>query len=138
MMVLWLLIATVALAGMVLSERRVRLSSAAIAAMLGVASFRVGRLIGFFVVSVVVPLSPAITSAWRRRKRNTSRTERPPTRLAAAMVLAAAIAVLAASSLTMYRNLRCIHMEDWSPEPEAARFIIANRLQGVGAHLSRQ
>jgi hypothetical protein len=131
MIVLWLLVATIALASTALSSRRPSLSSAAIVCMLGVASFRVGRLIGFFVISVVVLLAPQIASAWQRRKLRAKRPERPPTRLATAMVLGAAIIVLAGSSTRIYNNLSCVQMEDdWSPEPAAALFVNANELQG--------
>jgi hypothetical protein len=131
MIVLWSLIALVSVLGVVLSERRPWLSHTAIVVMLGFASFRVARLIGFFAVASIMLLSPQIASAWQRRSRRVAAHQQPPTRFAATVVIAVSAIALIGASVQAYRNLTCIQMEeDWSPESAAANFVIANRLQG--------
>jgi hypothetical protein len=128
---LWGLIAVVAIGSMIVSLRRPRLSHAAIVCMLGVASLRVGRLIGFFALSVTLLLSPYIAAAWDRRVRSARRSHVPINRFAAGFGIAIAAAVIAASTVRMYDNLTCVRMEDaWSPEPAATAFIDANGLHG--------
>jgi len=130
MILLWSLLAVVATVSCLASALRPRLSAVAVVAVLGYASFRVGRLIGFFAVAVAILLAPQLASAWRRR-RATDRPRQPTTTLGSALVLGVAIVAMAGSLFTMYRNLACVRMEpDWSPEPEAANFVTSNRLHG--------
>jgi hypothetical protein len=127
---LWLIAAAVAFAAVFLSGRQPRASAVLVIAMLAVASFRVGRLIGFFALAVVILLGPAVSVAWNRRAARAS-VPKAPTRAEAVIVAAIAVGVLSWSAIQIDGNLKCIRIEpDWSPEPAAAQFIEGNGLHG--------
>jgi hypothetical protein len=105
--------------------RRINPAHLGIVFMCMIGSIRVSRLDAFFVLSVVVLLAAAITSAIRgdRQRRSNQGSVLP---VAAAIAVVGGISITASSA-----NFRCIPVEGrWAPEPEAAEFVQSQRLKG--------
>lgn len=128
---LWLGVAAVAIAGFVEHRRRrtVDIQSAAVVLMLGVASFRVNRLLSFFAIAAVMSFGPDLM-AWQARRR-TSAAAFAPSRLAGAAAAATALAVVLLAATVSARNAACIRMEPASfTEPELTALVRQHRLAG--------
>jgi hypothetical protein len=128
---LWTIVAAAAVMGIVAAaaRRRFDAQAAAIVLMLGVASFRVNRLLAFFTIGVVMLLGPAIGDALARRKRAPAAA--PTARLATAATLALAIAVIGGGAALSARNLSCIQMDETLfPDSDVASFAAARGLHG--------
>jgi hypothetical protein len=131
---LWALVAAVAAAALVVSvmRRTVDLQGSAIVLIFGLGSFRVSRLLSFFVLSVVMLLAPAIASMLRRRA-----PARPDHREHLAMpwvpavVLLLALALIGTGVSASARNISCIRFEDdLFPEAQAAGVLTAVGARG--------
>jgi hypothetical protein len=140
---LWTLTAAAAAAGLWRSfaNRDVDVRAAAIVLLLGIASFRVGRLLAFFTIATVMLLAPAVGAALSilsRQRRSTAahsedgRRAVPLARAAtAAAMLAIALVVSAGATTLSARNIGCIRMEpELFPEPEVAAVVAQHRVRG--------
>jgi hypothetical protein len=128
---LWTTVLVAAIAGTVsaAARRSFDWQSVAIVAMFAAASFRVNRLLAFFTLSVIVLLGAHIAALLERR---TSGAASPgPSRLAAAVAAALALAVVAGGITASAHNLTCIRMEDGTfPEPDVATLVERYDLRG--------
>jgi len=97
--------------------------------MFGLGSFRVSRLLSFFVLSVVMLLAPEIASMLRRR--SPTRRERPALTWVPAAALLLAIALIGTGVTASARNISCIRFEDdLFPEAQAAGVLTAGSARG--------
>jgi hypothetical protein len=128
---LWALVAAVAAAALVFSiaRRTVDVQAAAVVLMFGLGSFRVSRLLSFFVLSVVMVLAPEIASTWRRRA--PARRERRTMPWVPAVVFLLALALIGTGVSASARNISCIRFEDdLFPEAQAAGVLTAGGARG--------
>ena len=103
--------------------------SIALVAFFAVASFRVSRLQSFFTIATVMLVGPHVAAAWQRA--STRRSPRVPSRLAAGIVMAIALAAVIGGATASARNLACIRMEEQLfPEPDVARIVADRQLRG--------
>ena len=120
---LWLVPTTVALTAVWRRRGVLPVSSIAIVVMLGIASFRVARVMSLYAVAVGFLLAPyALSNAVVRTQplRRTLREWR-----------AAAIVYLSIASLSVTLLGRRVTMDgSWLPEPEAAAYVWTHHLQG--------
>jgi hypothetical protein len=120
---LWLVPTAVALAAVRRHRGALPLSSIAIVAMLGIASFRVARVVSLYAVAVGFLLAPYASS-------NVIVVTRPPRRSIREW-RSGAIAYLAIVSLSVTLLGRRVTMDgSWLPEPEAAAYVSVHHLQG--------
>jgi hypothetical protein len=104
----------------------------AVIGMLAVLAFRVNRLDGFLAIAVVVLLAPEFAQLWATRSSPAqNRLPTPHGKTAIAVTLIAAVAMSLPAGRLIGQSLTCPELvSEWMPEPEAAEFIRANRLQG--------
>jgi len=103
--------------------------SIALVAFFAVASFRVSRLQSFFTIATVMLAGPFVADAWQRA--STRRSPRVPSRLAAGMITAIALAAVIGGVTASARNLACIRMEDsLFPEPDVTKIVADRQLHG--------
>ncbi len=96
---------------------------------LGVASFRVGRLVSFFAIATIALAGQAVASALARASARRATPVR--SRFVAAAVLALALAVSIGAATASARNLGCVRMEsELFPEPEVAAVVAARHVSG--------
>jgi hypothetical protein len=130
----WLLVAVVAVVVTVRARATARPASVAITALLLIGSFRVSRLDAFFAIAVVMLLAPML--APRQGTAEVRATApRPFHRLGRTRFVAAGAAAIALAlvplALGVGREAGCIGMSRaFMPEPDAARFVLANHLTG--------
>src|SRR5712691_4709896 len=121
---LWALVASAAVLPLARASTRRSIDRriVGVVIMLGVASFRVDRLLAFFTIAVTVLLGPHIAAALRRSESDTR--ESTPGRLAIALSMAVAGAVLVGSAKIALGNMGCVRMEpERFPEPEVTRAV---------------
>ena len=125
---LWGLVAAVAVVALVVSitRRTVDVQRLAVVLMFGVASFRVSRLLSFFVLSVAMALAPEIALMFRRRAPARRRSASVPWVPAAVLLLA--LVLIGTGVSASARNISCIRFEDGLfPEPQAAGVLTGAR-----------
>jgi hypothetical protein len=128
---LWVLVAAVAAAALVVSiaRRKVDVQGAAVVLMFGLGSFRVSRLLSFFVLSVVMLIAPEVLSMLRRRA--PARHERPTISWVPAAVFLLALALIGTGVSASARNISCIRFDDdLFPEAQAAGVLTAGGARG--------
>ena len=130
---LWTLTAIAATVGIWQALREDRAprdwQSIALVAFFAVASFRVSRLQSFFTIVTVMLVGPFVADAWQRA--STHRSPRVPSRLAAGIITAVALAAVIGGVTASARNLSCIRMEDpLFPEPDVAKIVADRQLRG--------
>jgi hypothetical protein len=122
-LVLWVVPTAVALAAVARQGRSLPLSSIAIVAMLGIASFRVARIVSLYSVAAGFLLAPY---AWSK-----AAVLLQPVRRTSREWGEAGVAYLLVVSLSVALFGRRVAMDgDWLPEPEAAAFVSTQRLHG--------
>jgi hypothetical protein len=122
-MVLWLVPTAVALAAVWRHRGVLPVSSLAIVVMLGIASFRVARIVSLYAVVVGFLLAPSAAS-------NAVMLAQPLRRTMGEW-RAAAIVYLSIVSVSVLLLGRRVTMDgSWLPEPEAAAYVSAHHLQG--------
>jgi hypothetical protein len=129
---LWGLVAAVAAAALAVSAARrpVDVQRSAIVLMFGAGSFRVSRLLSFFVLSVVMVLAPEIASMFRGRA-PTPQRHSPTLPWVPAAVLLLALALIGTSVTASARNISCIRFEDGLfPESQAAGILAGGGARG--------
>jgi len=103
----------------------------AIVTLLGIASFRVSRLLAFFTIAVVILLGAELASAvrgWRRRSEATG--GQPPRSVAVAVMLMSA-GLIGGAAFISARNLGCVRMESANhPEPDVVRLMQDRQMRG--------
>ncbi len=119
---LWLVPAVVAVAVIVSARNRVATTHAALVVLLGIAALRVSRLDAFFALAVVFFLGPLLSRKPGEESEGTSSRAR-------SWSLALTAALLVVVSVGAWQLPR-IKVSPGSPEPEAARYIRDNRLEG--------
>ena len=120
---LWLVPTAVALAAVWRHRSVLPVSSIAIVVMLGIASFRVARIVSLYAVAVGFLLAPYALS-------NATVLTQPPRRTIREW-RAAAIVFLSIVSVSVALLGRRVTMEgDWLPEPEAAAYVSTHQLHG--------
>ena len=120
---LWLVPTAVALTAVWRHRRVLPVSSIAIVVMLGIASFRVARIVSLYAVAVGFLLAPYARSHAIVRTQPLPRTIRE--------WRAAAIVYLSIVSLSVTLLGRRVTMDgDWLPEPEAAAYVSTHHLHG--------
>jgi hypothetical protein len=120
---LWLVPTAVALAAVWRHRSVLPVASIAIVVMLGIASFRVARIVSLYAVAVGFLLAPYALS-------NATVLTQPPRRTIREW-RAAAIVFLSIVSVSAALLGRRVTMEgDWLPEPEAAAYVSTHQLHG--------
>jgi hypothetical protein len=128
---LWVLVAAVAAVALAVSvaRRTVDLQGSAVVLMFALGSFRVSRLLSFFVLSVVMVLAPVIASMLRRRV--PAGRERSAVPWVPAAVLLVALALIGTGVRASARNISCIRFEDdLFPESQAASVLTGGGARG--------
>jgi hypothetical protein len=128
---LWALVAAVAAAALVVSvaRRTVDVQGSAVVLMFGLGSFRVSRLLSFFVLSVAILLAPEIASMLRRRA--PAGRERSTMPWVPAAVFLLALALIGTGVSASARNISCIRFEDdLFPDAQAAGVLTAGGARG--------
>lgn len=126
----WLL--TTAFVAAAAALRRPPMVRLAVVAALGVLSFRVVRLGGFYALAAVVLLAPSFRGVGPRLLQRSRR----PTRPELAVLAAASLVLLGTGVATAWRGITCIAIEDstvsgsWAPEAEAVTFLRENAIKG--------
>lgn len=128
-LLIWMLVAAAAGAAVwwAVRARRLEPQAVAVVAMLGVASFKVNRLLAFFAIAVVMLLHREIASVVERWRRDAV------SETAAGSLAAVAIGVLliAGSAAAAARNATCVRIDPADyPEPQAIAAIDDARLRG--------
>jgi hypothetical protein len=122
-LVLWLVPTAVALAAVWRRRGVLPVSSIAIVVMLGIASFRVARVVSFYAVAVGFLLAPYA--------RSTAIVLTQPVRRTIREWRGAAIVYLSIVSCSVALLGRRVTMDgSWLPEPEAAAYVSTHRLHG--------
>ena len=120
---LWLVPTAVALAAVWRHRGALPVSSIAIVVMLGIASFRVARVVSLYAVAVGFLLAPYASS--------NATVVTQPLRRSIREWRSAAIVYLAIVSLSVTLLGRRVTMDgSWLPEPEAAAYVSMHHLQG--------
>lgn len=114
---------------------RPRVASLVIILGLAAATARVNRLDAFFALSVLMLLAEPLVAAWRHAfpKGEPAASVAPGAadRLAVATVSTVVAGVVGLGAAMTFENVRCIVMaSEGLPEPQAARFVVENRLSG--------
>jgi hypothetical protein len=122
-LILWLVPTTVALTAVWRHRGRLPLSSIAIAVMLGIASFRVARIVSLYAVAVGFLLAPY---AWS----NAIVLTQPVRRTIREWRAAAVVYFLIVSGSVALFGRRVAMDGSWLPEPEAAAYVSTNHLRG--------
>jgi hypothetical protein len=127
---LWTLTTLAATVGVWFALRESRdWQSIVLVVFFAVASLRVSRLQSFFTIATVILVGPNIAAAFQRA--SSRRVARVPSRLAAGLVAAVALAAIVGGVTVSAGNLRCIRMEDQMfPEPDVARLVSERGLRG--------
>jgi hypothetical protein len=120
---LWLVPTAVALAAVWRHRNSLPVSSIAIVVMLGIASFRVARIVSLYAVSVGFLLAPY---AWS----NFVVLTQPARRSIREWRLAAVVYLLIVSVSVALFGRRLAMDGSWLPEPEAAAYVSTHRLHG--------
>jgi hypothetical protein len=121
------------LATVAIAYRRssVNIGHVAIVAFYWISSIRVNRLDAFFVISVVMLLGPDIAAAYDGIRQRGRRASRPPPGAGKAWTAVAALLLGTVAVGLTWKNFECVSIEGLhEPEPHAARFVKANRLEG--------
>jgi hypothetical protein len=106
------------------------LRSVAVVAALGIAAFRVNRLLAFFAIALVILLGREIGEAIRRERPGGAAEARPRGYAVAASV-AVALALIAGGLVAAGRNVTCVAMDAaYLPEPEVAHLAGSRSLKG--------
>lgn len=124
----WLL--TVLLAGLAIWRAGLprRLDYLAVIGGLSIFAFLVSRVDAFFVLSVVILLTPQISTLWTDRAARPS--PRQPTGVVA-ITVAGILAVILSIARFAAPYATCLPISgDWAPDARAARFIAEHRLSG--------
>jgi hypothetical protein len=126
---LWAIVAALAIAAAVIAatRRTFDLQGWAVVLMFAIGSLRVGRLLSFFVLSVIMVLGPAVVL--RRGAVPSSRRASMP--LVPAIALLLALAVIGTGVTVSARNVSCVRIEDSVfPDQQAVGSLTAHAARG--------